>query len=186
MKWFQLISYTTDHCDGDLIAPAVWPVHLNIVDAVNELMKELRSDIAQSSVKGHVTVDYRRKGAWSEPSKLSNTSDKVLTTIRNGLKRGTIDCVVVKSPEFVNPAGVVIPEYENVYYIQSQGDEAKKDKPKPVWVTCYNEREKWASAEKAIEFYKDCAANSDGCERERYTNIILKLQDGETDVDDQW
>ena len=79
MKWFQLISYTTDHCDGDLIAPAVWPVHLNIVDVVNELMKELRSDIAQSSAKGHVTVDYRRKGEWSEPCELSNTGAKVLT-----------------------------------------------------------------------------------------------------------
>ena len=54
-----------------------------------------------------------------------------------------------------------------------------------VYTTCYGTRKEWDSKDKAIAFFKEAAANSDGCERSRYVNILLKLMDGETDVDDQ-
>lgn len=61
----------------------------------------------------------------------------------------------------------------------------KKPKATPVYTTCYGQRDRWPSKEKAIAYFKEAAACSDGCERERYTNIVMKLMDGETDVDDQ-
>ena len=60
-----------------------------------------------------------------------------------------------------------------------------KSKPTPVYTTCYGKRDKWPSAKKAIEYFRTAADCSDGCERERYLNIMMKLTDGETDVDDQ-
>ena len=43
-----------------------------------------------------------------------------------------------------------------------------------VQITCYNETRVWKRKE-AIEFYKDCVDWSDGCERERYQNILIDL-----------
>ena len=57
---------------------------------------------------------------------------------------------------------------------------------KPVTVTCYDDTEKWPSAEDAIRFYQEAANCSDGCERDRYLTIVSKLLDGQTVVDDQW
>ena len=115
---FQAIGYTTDHSDGDLVPPAIWPVHDDRKSSAREIMREINSDIALGKFKGSLTMDYRRKGVWSEPFTVTSPDDKVIRTINSGLTSGTIDCVTVTSPEFVNPAGVVIPKYENVYYIQ--------------------------------------------------------------------
>lgn len=115
---FQAIGYTTDHSDGDLVPPAIWPVHDDRKSSAREIMCEINSDLALGEFKGPLTVDYRRKGLWSEPFTVTSPDDKVIKTINSGLTSGTIDCVTVKSPEFVNMNGVVIAEYTNVYYIQ--------------------------------------------------------------------
>ena len=115
---FQAIGYTTDHSDGDLVPPAIWPTHADRKECARELMREIKSDIDMGKFKGPLTVDYRRKGVWSEPFTVTSLDDKVIKTVTSGLTSGTIDCVTVKSPEFVNMNGVVIEEYTNVYYIQ--------------------------------------------------------------------
>ncbi len=115
---FQAIGYTTDHSDGDLVPPAIWPVHDDRKSSAKEIMREINSDLAMGKYKGAHTVDYRRKGVWSEPFTVASLDDKVIKTITSGLTSGTIDCVTIKSPEFVNMNGVVIAEYTNVYYIQ--------------------------------------------------------------------
>lgn len=61
----------------------------------------------------------------------------------------------------------------------------ERDKKDAVYTTCYGERKKWPSKDEAIAFFREAAAHSDGCERERYTNIVMKLYSGEYDVDDQ-
>ena len=57
-------------------------------------------------------------------------------------------------------------------------------KPDMVEITCYGKTET-TDRKKAIAFYKDCAANSEGCERERYQNILDGLEAGENKVSDQ-
>lgn len=46
-----------------------------------------------------------------------------------------------------------------------------------VEITCYGETEKRRRKE-ALDFYYDCMLNSDGSERDRYTNIYLQLKAG--------
>lgn len=52
-----------------------------------------------------------------------------------------------------------------------------------VNVTCYNKTEQMTRRE-ALVFYFDCMMNSDGSERERYTNIYEQLMVGYTDCYD--
>ena len=52
-----------------------------------------------------------------------------------------------------------------------------------VKVTCYGTTETM-ERQKAISFYLDCMYNSEGAERDRYTNIYLKLLQGYKVVDD--
>ena len=52
-----------------------------------------------------------------------------------------------------------------------------------VTVTCYRNKMTLPRG-KAIAFYKECAMNCDGCERERYQNIVDKLNAGLKVVDD--
>lgn len=60
-------------------------------------------------------------------------------------------------------------------------------KSKKVTTICYGKRDTWNSAQDAIDYFNNAAANSDGCERERYLTIVSKLLDGETkDVTDSF
>ena len=52
-----------------------------------------------------------------------------------------------------------------------------------VQVTCYGETET-LTREKAVEKYQECAARSDGCERERYLRILDQLNEGENSCTD--
>ena len=46
-----------------------------------------------------------------------------------------------------------------------------------VTITCYGKKETKERNE-AMRFYKDCAENSEGHERNRYFNILMDLMDG--------
>ena len=46
-----------------------------------------------------------------------------------------------------------------------------------VEITCYGQTETM-ERKKAIQFYTECAEWSDGCEKERYCNILCDLLSG--------
>lgn len=48
-----------------------------------------------------------------------------------------------------------------------------------VKTICYGREEIWDSKEDAIMFFLECMASSEGAERERYLNILVKLKSGE-------
>lgn len=48
-----------------------------------------------------------------------------------------------------------------------------------VKTICYGRKVIWDSREKAIMFFLECMASSEGAERERYLNILVKLKSGE-------
>lgn len=50
--------------------------------------------------------------------------------------------------------------------------------PDITFTVCYNGLSVWKSKQEAIKFYKECAAWSEGSEKERYTIILLDLMDG--------
>ena len=49
---------------------------------------------------------------------------------------------------------------------------------KNIICLCYGEEQEFTTRKEAINFYKECAEWSEGCERERYINILLDLYDG--------
>lgn len=49
---------------------------------------------------------------------------------------------------------------------------------KPVKTICYGQTREWNDSEAAIKFFLDCFMNSEGSERERYYNILVKLRSG--------
>ena len=49
-----------------------------------------------------------------------------------------------------------------------------------IAVVCYNTIEFWKSRTRAIKFYKEGARCCEGCESERYANIVWDLMDGNT------
>ena len=52
-----------------------------------------------------------------------------------------------------------------------------------VKITCYGKTDVMERKE-AMKFYRECADCSEGCERERYVNILFGLMDGLTEVSD--
>lgn len=61
----------------------------------------------------------------------------------------------------------------------------KANTTKPIIVKCYGKEETYTDRDKAIKFYKECMAMSDGCEKRRYGNILLDLLNGEDYCDDR-
>lgn len=59
-----------------------------------------------------------------------------------------------------------------------------KSASKDIKTICYGKTQKWQSREKALQYFLDCMINSEGAERERYTNIYLKLKQGYMVCDD--
>lgn len=55
----------------------------------------------------------------------------------------------------------------------------KTKKTDKVVVICYNRTETWNKRENALAFYRKGARCCEGCEKERYANIVLDLLDGE-------
>lgn len=55
-----------------------------------------------------------------------------------------------------------------------------KQEGTPVTTVCYGQERSWRSKQEAIDFFLEGIDNSEGSERQRYENIVLKLQNGET------
>ena len=51
-------------------------------------------------------------------------------------------------------------------------------KSKGVICICYNKEHTFSSRKKAEAFFKDCAYNSEGAERDRYIEILMQLDEG--------
>ena len=133
MMIVQSVSYTTDHCDGDLIPPSFWPTHVGsagIKKCAEEIIKEVKEDIANHVDfvgDGKIKVEVRKDDVWQAPKYFSKSSDRRLKTIQDGLANMKIDCIRVEIPEFVNGAGVLINSYANVYYMNVVGNPSALD-----------------------------------------------------------
>ena len=54
----------------------------------------------------------------------------------------------------------------------------------PVTTICYGQKQEWDDRWKAVDFFKEGVMACDGAEKERYTNILLKLLSGERECSD--
>ena len=54
----------------------------------------------------------------------------------------------------------------------------------PVTTICYGQKQEWDDRWKAVDFFKEGVMACDGAEKERYTNILLKLLARETECSD--
>lgn len=127
--YFQAISYTTDHCDGDLIAPSCWKPETDRAESANQIMQELDdsfgSILATKKTAGpeSLTVEYKSSTDddidWAKPKTVKNwkRTSQFLDQIRKGLTDGTISTVMVTVPEYVNSCGVHIERRVDVFHI---------------------------------------------------------------------
>lgn len=51
---------------------------------------------------------------------------------------------------------------------------------KMIEIVCYNQIECWHTRKNALRFFRDCARNCEGAERDRYVNIVWDLEDKKT------
>ena len=49
-----------------------------------------------------------------------------------------------------------------------------------IEIVCYNRIERWHTRKNALRFFRDCARNCEGAERDRYINIVWDLEDKKT------
>ena len=49
-----------------------------------------------------------------------------------------------------------------------------------IEIVCYNRIERWHTRKNARRFFRDCARNCEGAERDRYINIVWDLEDKKT------
>ena len=49
-----------------------------------------------------------------------------------------------------------------------------------IKVVCYNQIENWHTRKNALKFFRECARNCEGAERDRYINIVWDLEDKKT------
>ena len=54
----------------------------------------------------------------------------------------------------------------------------------PVTTICYGQKQEWEDRWQAVDFFKEGVMACDGSEKERYTNILLKLLSEETECSD--
>lgn len=54
-----------------------------------------------------------------------------------------------------------------------------------ITTVCYGKEDTWATKEAAEQFFLQAMMGSDGSERDRYTNIYIKLQMGMTCCTDE-
>ena len=53
-----------------------------------------------------------------------------------------------------------------------------------VTTICYGQKQEWDDRWEAVDFFKEGVMACDGAEKERYTNILMKLLAGETECSD--
>lgn len=76
----------------------------------------------------------------------------------------------------VDDIGSIMVNWDNGSSLSVVYGEDSCRKLKAVTVICYGKTQVWDSREEAKAFYLDAIANSDGSEKERYTNIFLDLE----------
>jgi len=59
------------------------------------------------------------------------------------------------------------------------------EKKSLIHITCYGETETWTDREQAKAFYLEGMMNSEGSERDRYTDIYTQLCEGLTECSDE-
>ena len=127
--YFQAIAYTTDHCDGDLIAPSCWKPEADRAESANQIMQELGDSFGSILVTkanagpDSLTIEYKSSTDddidWAEPKTVKNwkRASQFLDKIRKGLTDGTISTVMVTVPDYVNNCGVHIERRVDVFHI---------------------------------------------------------------------
>ena len=76
----------------------------------------------------------------------------------------------------VDDIGSIMVNWDNGSSLSVVYGEDSCRKLKTVTIICYGKTQIWDSREEAKAFYLDAIANSDGSEKERYTNIFLALE----------
>ena len=126
--YFQAICYTTDHCDGDLIAPACWTPTTDRTEAATQLMKEIEESFSgQIRTKNqpgpeYLVIECKHNSVnsceWDYKSiKNWKRNQKYIQQLQNWLAAGEIDTIMVTVPEYVNYAGVQIEQRSDVFHI---------------------------------------------------------------------
>lgn len=136
--YYQAVGYTTDHCDGDLIAPVTWNPTKDRAKSAKEIIDEVIADLCHIATKKQpgpdfITVEYRKYEPdtdellepgdttdWCEPVKVTRhltRRSKFIQKLEAGLADGSIVTVLLTQPEYVTFIGL-ISEYKNVYHIQ--------------------------------------------------------------------
>lgn len=128
MKLYQAVTYTTDHCDADLIEPSFWEPHSDRTKCASEIIAEVQSDLSYLGIKGnmldHITVEYRNSTDdnidWSKPRdiKSPSKSKKFLDKLASDLADCKVSTVLVTYPRYLNQCGVEVGGYSNCYHIQ--------------------------------------------------------------------
>ena len=128
--YYQAICYTTDHCDGDLIAPACWEPTQDRATAAQDLMQEIEESFAdkirtaKQPGPDYITIEYRYdtkdSREWcSKTIKNWKRHKDFIDQLRKGLADGTFCTVMVTVPEYLNYAMVQIDQRSDVFHINS-------------------------------------------------------------------
>lgn len=127
--YYQAVSYTTDHCDGDLIAPSCWEPNTDRAVAAKNIMSEINESFAgilatkKKVGPESITIEYRnstdKSTQWEEPNEIKNwkRASKFLEKLANGLADGSICTVMVTVPKYVNAFMVQIDKRTDVFHI---------------------------------------------------------------------
>ena len=78
----------------------------------------------------------------------------------------------------VDDIGSILVQWDNGSTLNIVYGEDKCMVLKPVKTICYGQTREWNDSEAAMKFFLDCFMNSEGSERERYYNILVKLRSG--------
>ncbi len=128
--YFQAICYTTDHCDGDLIAPACWEPSASINEAAIQIMQEIEESFAdkirtaKQPGPDYLTIEYRLDTTESTEWRFKIVKNwkhnkDFFAMLQKGLADGTITTVMVNVPEYLNYWGVMIEKRSDVFHINS-------------------------------------------------------------------
>ena len=128
--YFQAICYTTDHCDGDLIAPACFEPTAARTEAAIQIMQEIEesfSELIRTSKQpgpDYIVIECKHNSVnsceWeSKTIKNWKRNQKYIQKLQNWLAAGEIDTIMVTVPAYVNYALVHIDRRSDVFYINS-------------------------------------------------------------------
>lgn len=126
--YFQAICYTTDHCDGDLIAPACWEPTTERTKAADQLMQEIEESFsgkirtAKQPGPTYLVIECKHNSDTSCEWDYKNIKNwkrnkKYIQQLHDWLATGEIDTIMVTVPAFVNYAMVQIEERSDVFHI---------------------------------------------------------------------